>query len=298
MSLHDMYFSSKNKNHIFSIIKDIVFKETSEDINNNSDYIDLYRFKYPLIFERNNFDNLIDLNKLLIDEIAPIFINDINSKYSIKNKINEVNRQNEINDKKKEWKEYYINSSDRNKNSLNNYNYNLDLPKNINFLTLKEISLPLENNILFNNPIICFKIDENNIFSRFIKTIEFNNTKLNIYEPLSKIKIKNKKNINIQILTNNLSIIKDKNDKIKIDKLKVIQIKKKKYLCFRINEKHDINKGDTILLYENNKIKKTLNIDSKIENNLITNTEIDYDNKNDYHILDSSLQNNIIFKFI
>ena len=81
MSLHDMYFSSKNKNHIFNIIKDLVLKETSEDISNNSEYIDLYRFKYPLIFDRTYFDNLIDLNKHLIDEISPIFINDINSKY-------------------------------------------------------------------------------------------------------------------------------------------------------------------------------------------------------------------------
>ena len=53
-------------------------------------YIDL---NIKLIFERNNFDNLIDLNKSLIDEIAPIFINDINSKYSIENKPNKIDNK-------------------------------------------------------------------------------------------------------------------------------------------------------------------------------------------------------------
>lgn len=307
MSLHDMYFSSKNKNYIFEIIKDIVFKETGEDINQNNEYIDLYRFKYSLIFERNNFDNLIDLNKSLIDEIAPIFINDINSKYSIENKPNKIekidnkidNKIDKINDEKQIWKEYYINSSNRNKNSLNNYNYNLDLPKNINYFILKEISIPSENNILFKNLIICVKIDENNIYCLFKKKIESDNINLNIYEPLSELKIKNKLNINIQILTNNLSVIKEKDDKIKLDKLKNFEIKNNKYLCFKIKEKHNINNKNTILLYENDKIKKTLTVDSKIENNLLfKNKEIEFDNNKDYYILDYNLQNNIILKII
>ena len=162
MSLHDMYFSSKNKNHIFNIIKDLVLKETSEDISKNSEYIDLYRFKYSLIFDRTDCDNIIDLNKSLIDEIAPIFINDINSKYSVKKESKPEMKQEIIT--KNEWREYYINSSDRTKDSLNNYNYNVKLPKNIDYFNLKEISIPLENNILFKNPIICISINDNDNF--------------------------------------------------------------------------------------------------------------------------------------
>ena len=67
MSLHDMYFSKKNKNHIFSLIQGLVLNETGTDINQNMDYIDLYRIKYSLIFERVNTDNLIDLNRALVD---------------------------------------------------------------------------------------------------------------------------------------------------------------------------------------------------------------------------------------
>ena len=38
MSLHDMYFSKKNKNHIFSILQDLILKETGYDINQNEDF--------------------------------------------------------------------------------------------------------------------------------------------------------------------------------------------------------------------------------------------------------------------
>ena len=43
MSLHDMYFSKKNKNHMFSVIQDLVLNETGTDINHIMDYVDLYR---------------------------------------------------------------------------------------------------------------------------------------------------------------------------------------------------------------------------------------------------------------
>ena len=72
MSLYDMYFSSKNKNYIFSVLRNLILTETGYDIDKNEDYIDLYRVKYPLIFNRTNVDNLTDLNKSLIDEV-PLF---------------------------------------------------------------------------------------------------------------------------------------------------------------------------------------------------------------------------------
>ena len=297
MSLHDMYFSSKNKNHIFNLIKDLVLKETSEDINQNSEYIDLYRFKYSLIFERSNSDNIIDLNKSLIDEIAPIFINDINSKYSfeVKNEKNEYEKKTET----KQEREYYINSNDRKGDSLNNYNYYLDLPKNITFLSLKEISIPIENNILFTNPIICVKLNDNNIYCQFKKTILFNNRKFNSYEPSSKIMIQNEKKININILTNTLATVKEENDKVDIDKIKIISLKNKKYLCFKIKSDHNIDVNNSISLFENNKIKKTFLVTNKIGNNLLIQNEIiDFNNEYRYHILNTDLQNNIIFNVI
>ena len=85
MSLHDMYFSKKNKNHIFSILQDLILKETGYDINQNEDYIDLYRVKYSLIFERTVAEELSDLNRVLIDEVGNLFMNDIQLKYKDKN---------------------------------------------------------------------------------------------------------------------------------------------------------------------------------------------------------------------
>ena len=36
-------FSSKNKNYVFSVIQNLILNETGYNINENKDYIDLYR---------------------------------------------------------------------------------------------------------------------------------------------------------------------------------------------------------------------------------------------------------------
>ena len=149
MSLHDMYFSKKNKNYIFSILQDLILKETGYDINQNEDYIDLYRVKYSLIFDRTNTDNLTDLNKSLIDEIGHLFINDIESKYKDKNIIVEDNfdtlptiKEETEEMKDISYKELYINSSGRLSESINRYNYSIELKDFIKVIIVKEITIP------------------------------------------------------------------------------------------------------------------------------------------------------------
>ena len=153
-----MYFSKKNKNYIFSILQDLILKETGYNINQNEDYIDLYRVKYSLIFERTNADNLAELNKLLIDEVGNLFINDIQSKY--KEKKIEIIPEKKVPQKSlftikevddKQTKDIYINSSERLEDSLNRYNYFIQLKDFINEIIVQEITIPEENNILFSN---------------------------------------------------------------------------------------------------------------------------------------------------
>ena len=171
MSLYDMYFSKTNKNHMFTIVTDLVLKETGTDINSDSDYIDLYRFKYSLVFDRSSVDDLVDMNKELIDEIVPLYINDIKSKYKSKNvKLIDPSGNLPIAIKKphnivdtlteslKEYNQIYINSGERVGDSLNRFNYTIQLKDKIKLLHVKEITLPEENNILFENPTICIEI--------------------------------------------------------------------------------------------------------------------------------------------
>ena len=305
MSLHDMYFSSKNKNHMFNVIRELVLKETNEDINNNTEYIDLYRFKYSLIFDRSNSDNLVDLNKFLIDEIAPIYINDIQSKYNSKNITIKPKESNESKESKKEnikqKTQLYINSSERLENSLNRYEYYINLPENKKF-SLKQITIPVENNILFSNPVICVQLEIKNekydIYCQFKNEILIQNKKYNIYESFQELEINTDRIIKVSILTNLRLKVIENQDKIKI-KIKNIKHKENDYLCLKINENHDIINGDNIGIYKNNKLISSLIIDNKIENNLIIkDKKLDFDNSSEYYILNMNLQNNLLIFYI
>ena len=309
MSLYDMFFSKQNKNHIFNIIREVIIKETGTDINSDQTYIDLYRFKYTLVFERSHSDNLIDLNKSVIDEIAPLFINDIRSKYKDKN-IEIVQKQEEKQGEKQEEKQnsiqfkkqFLINSGERIKNSMNRYEYYIQLPNHIKTISLKEISLPSEDNILFSSPILCIRFqikkEEYDNYCLFDKTVNVNNNDYVIYKPSITLEIPSDEIIKITILTNLLTKINDKTDRINIYKFKKINLNQKKYLGIKIKEKHDLQEKNLIGIYSDDKIIKTMMITEKIGNNLLIENETnDYEKTKKYYILDLNLQNNIILDY-
>ena len=304
MSLHDMYFSKKNKNHMFSVIQDLVLNETGTNINHNTDYIDLYRIKYSLIFERINTDNLIDLNKALIDEIAPLFINDIKKKYKIENvEIVESIQDKQITRESK-TKEKLIHSSERLRNSLNRYDYSVNLEDYMNEISIQEITLPEEKNILFTNPVICVililgsKKYEN--YCRLSDELQLNNQKYNIYTPLQKLKIsrQKEKEIKINICNNNKLSILDTCDKINIKKIKEIEYEEQKYVSIQTIGNHSLNEKEPIGIYKDNKLMKTFIIDKIINNYLlIKDQKLTYHKKGKYHLFNMNLQNSIVINF-
>ena len=155
MSVHDQYFSKENKNYIFGILRDLILKETSFDIDTNTEYIDFYRFKYRTIFEKTNAESLSELNKVLIDEIGSLFINDIQTKYKLENiQIQSIPEKKEDTQKDILKNEFHINSSDRKEDSLNRYNYSITIDEDITKINLKEILIPKETNQLFENPTV------------------------------------------------------------------------------------------------------------------------------------------------
>ena len=79
MSTHDMYFSKKNKNHMFEILSKVIYDETGIQILNSQKYIDLYRLHYSIIFDSVNTDELSILNKEIINQIGDLILKDINS---------------------------------------------------------------------------------------------------------------------------------------------------------------------------------------------------------------------------
>ena len=309
-----MYFSKKNKNYIFSVLQDLILKQTGYNIDHNEDYIDLYRVKYPLIFDRNNSDNLGDLNKILIDEIGSLFINDINTKYNdkdikikdsdIPNSITEIKSTPTDNIKKESEKvlrELYINSSERLSESLNRYDYSVELKDYINEISIKEITLPEENNIIFNNPLICLIITSKNetyqIYCRLNAKLELNRNIYNTYYPLKEFSIPCDNNLKIEIKNNNLENYKI-NDKLLIEKIKKVNYKDQKYLGILLKDKHELKKNNSIGIYCDNKLINTFIVEENGNNSiLIKSSELDYDKSKEYFILNMNLQNNILINY-
>lgn len=309
-----MYFSTKNKNYIFSIIQELILKHTGYNIAHNEDYIDLYRVKYPLIFDRNNSDNLADLNKILIDELGSLFINDINTKYKNKgvkikdsdppNSNTEI-KSNLIDNIKKEsekvLRELYINSSERLSESINRFNYTIELKDFINEISIKEITLPEENNIIFTNPLICLIIKTKNetyqIYSKLKEKLELNGKIYNTYYPLKDFTISCDNNLKIEIKNNNLENYKN-NDKILIKKIKKVNYKNQKYLGILLKEKHDLEINNSIGIYCDNKLINTFIVEERGDNSvLIKSSEFNYDKNKEYFMLNMNLQNNILINY-
>jgi hypothetical protein len=302
-----MYFSKKNKNYIFSILQDLILKETGFNINQNEDYIDLYRIKYSLIFERTNVDNLAELNKLLIDEVGNLFINDIQSKY--KEKQIEIVYETPTKglptipeESKEEFRDIYINSSERIGDSFGRYNYCIQLKDFINEITIQEITIPEENNILFSNPLLCLVITSNNkeyqVFCKLNQKLELNHKIYNTYYPIRKLKIQSKDKIRIEIRTNNNSEIEIPTDIHKVRKMKNIKNEQKDYLGILVEEKHNLSEKDPIGIYCDNQLIQTFIIDKVTDNCvLLENKKFNYEDNKKYLLMNMNLQNNILLNY-
>jgi hypothetical protein len=81
MSLHDKYFSSKNKQYVYSLLCDLILKETGRDIQDDELYLELYKFHYPKIFNEFSSDSLIELNKSLLDTVGDKILAGIRRSY-------------------------------------------------------------------------------------------------------------------------------------------------------------------------------------------------------------------------
>ena len=108
MSLYDSFFSNINKDHVYNIIKDIVFENHKINIMLDNEFRQIYDKNLEEIFDGNNVNSLDEINKIAVNETIVAFqdkINDhsnidlnydinVNSAYD--NLFAERNKQNEI----------------------------------------------------------------------------------------------------------------------------------------------------------------------------------------------------------
>jgi hypothetical protein len=296
MSLYDKYFSSRNKNYMFRIVSDIVQQETGKSIINNSEMILFYKNKYSIIFDKSESDNLSDLNKELIDGIGSEIISLIKREY-INNDIkitHSPKKQEIINDLNLS---IVIDSSRKTNDSLNRFNYNYQFKGSVNKISLEGIEVPKEDNILFSNPNIIIKIDDNYQFYCGMVTKQILNREFLIYKPKKNIIIPIKNNkINIKIL-NYLEQENDnkRKDKIKIKNIKKINFKNIDYLGFQLEsiEYSDFMIDDIIGVFNDNDECIYTSLIKKIQDIFIFTTDLNLEENNNYYCQNMSLQHKI-----
>jgi hypothetical protein len=275
MSLHDMYFSSKNKNYMYETIAKLIREETDFDISHSKHHIEIYRRNYPLIFHNINTDELSVLNKELINHMGNIYLKQLNSVNTILNTAKTTSEENtlkpEIKIQEKKYKNYTIHSSHRNTDSLNRYDFNI----NVDFSEFipEKITILKEDNNLFSNPSIIVQFNEKeNLQFSLKETKSFNDKDYYTYECVTEDTIQCKDKLNIKILNYLMMTPLENNDIYKINMIKSIKHNDKDYLCLQIDN-HDINENDELGLLSDNKIIKSLFVKKCVQNYILTNVE-------------------------
>ena len=177
--------------------------------------------------------------------------------------------------------EITIHSSKRNINSLNRYNFNV----NIFFKEFQpnKITLVKEDNNLFSSSSIIVQFNEkDNLQFNLKETKKFNDKEYYIYESITKDTLKCNNILDIKILNYLMINPCDKKDIYQIKQIKNINNNDTKYLCLEISE-HDISVGDELGIIDINEpqnIIKSLFVNKCIKNYILTNLEsIDLDKK-------------------
>ena len=270
-SLHDLYFSSKNKNHMFKIISQIILNKINIDISKNYKYILLYKSHYAHIFDITDTDDLITMNKELLDNIGQLILDDIHKS---------------INPQTITPKQFILSSNHRSPNSIHRYNYSIPIDHSFKLLQFKIVhdSMNTLTSVLYlniNNYFIQLQLDTSK---------QFDSRKLYIYHPISNYSIPQSNNLSIQILDDNKKQMIPSKDKYLIQNKKIILVHSKQYLCISLDTIEDIHKNDLFQFFKNNILQNTFPLKIIKGNYLLFETDfLDFDS-----ILNLSLQNHLI----
>tara|TARA_B110001450_G_scaffold223996_1_gene221401 strand:- start:47 stop:895 length:849 start_codon:yes stop_codon:yes gene_type:complete len=233
MSLYDLYYSNKNKKHMYELLFEITQNKLEENI---------FHKIFTDTFETTLSSTLLELNKELVEKICKIYnvIDITNNNIAIKGN-NEILNTNNIDHSKKQEiskitspdipvQKKHITSSDR--NSGNRYNYNITISDNIK--TIEKLIIPKEDNDIFINNVIQLIIPELgiNTLCYCTDTKKINNYIYGTYILEDNVAKKTFSNINIKIksiysdmeYTDITEITKIEEDHIIVNNLDLIKV--------------------------------------------------------------------------
>ena len=249
-----MYFSKQNKNYMYDLLFKSILQETGYNIQNDEKYINLYRYNYASVFHRIDTDDIIDLNREVLNSIGSLILKDIRQ-IDIKKPLqteskSELKRTTIVQDTPS--KNIVLYSVQRLSNSLNRYNFEI----NVNFTEFMPTTLTLVKNSnnsansLFSNPNlnVLFNDTENIVFS--VKdTKTFNDKEYITYESVLPDKIKCEKTLKVQIRNYLMNNPLETSDIYEIVKRKKIKYENEDYLCFELKETHEFESGSEVGLF-------------------------------------------------
>lgn len=292
MSLYDRYFSKINEEHMFKLIIKIMIDETGKNMEKDEIFNQIFKERYPLIFSENNSEEIIELNKILIDDVCFRIIRIMNddSNNLMKNKKNNFVKEvinTSISEEEKET--ILLKSSKRTKSSKNRFNYTIDIKKDKK-IEINKIVIPYETNTLFINDTISVLVNDEEIYCQLKYKNKIDNRDFFTYQPINTKRIHIHDNITIQfkdelgkeILENDIHNIMNSNN---------IVINKVEYLCLEIEgyKDEDYLEYDKIGLIKDDKIEEISKILIKTDKYLLCDKK-----KKDYDsIINLSLQNTI-----
>ena len=79
MSLYDSFFSDINKDHVYHLIKDIVYQNNEVNIFLDGEYKQIYEKGLENIFKDNNANSLDEINKIVVNETIKLFSDKLNN---------------------------------------------------------------------------------------------------------------------------------------------------------------------------------------------------------------------------
>jgi hypothetical protein len=262
MSLYDKYFSLQNKQHVYSVIANLVYQGTGEMILHNETQINLYKYHYPRIFEETDAEDLVTLNKALVDQVGELILRPLMRKHSDAPKrfpktsslstISEesVGRVLVTRETKSETLDIY--SCDRVNGSKNRYDYVSEIHEKK--LRLQELTLPKESNPIFALPTIHVWLSEDKSITKIVCQLhgtkcvggkEFVTYESEAHEPILV-----NSSLRIQILDHRGKPPLKETDEIPVKKHKRIVYKGHPYTCFALREPcKNIHKEDIIGIY-------------------------------------------------
>tara|TARA_B100000035_G_C21003342_1_gene556019 strand:- start:17 stop:1207 length:1191 start_codon:yes stop_codon:yes gene_type:complete len=79
MSLYDSFFSDINKDHVYHLIKDVIYQNNKVNIFLDDEYKQIYEKGLDNIFNENNASSLDEINKIVVNETIKLFSDKLNN---------------------------------------------------------------------------------------------------------------------------------------------------------------------------------------------------------------------------